>query len=396
MSIATSGLTVNLWRHTMKLPWRGKTIRNVDNIAIIKKTITSLAAVAVLFSTAGTALADSLDDQIKAAQADANAAAGTAANAHAQANGYQDQVNQYKAQIYAVQAQMRVNQAKADKVNAAVEDAKVRMAGQKTILSANIKSMYLTSTVSPLEMLVSSGDISSFFNQQQYQDKVKDKIQSAMSEIVKLKADLEKQQADLAKLLADEEGQRQQLAATKADLDKLVAIASQNAAAADQQVQQKNAQVSSLKTQQAALIAAQSRHIGGGASGGSGCGGYPASWCNAAQDSLIDSWGMYNRECVSYAAWAASSRFGHNVPYWGGRGNAKQWPDNARGAGIPVDGSPKVGDVAIYMGGTYGHAMIVESIKGSSVVVSSFNGDNTGHYSVDEWSISSLQFIHFR
>jgi surface antigen len=47
------------------------------------------------------------------------------------------------------------------------------------------------------------------------------------------------------------------------------------------------------------------------------------------------------------------------------------------------------------MGGFYGHAMIVEEVRGSTVVVSNFNADNTGQYSVDEWSTSSLTFIHF-
>ncbi len=256
--------------------------------------------------------------------------------------------------------------------------------------------MYLQSGVTPLEMLASSKNISEYLDAQQYSDKVKTAIENDMAAIVALKAQLDAQQKEVKQLLAAQEGQREQLAQTQAEQAALLAVAQQNASAADAQVQQSNSQITTLKAQQAAAIAAASRHISGGGSSGSGCAGYPASWCYAAQDSIVDSWGMYNRECVSYAAWAATARFGHDVPYWGGRGNAKQWPGNAEGAGIPVDHTPKVGDVAIYMGGTYGHAMIVESIKGNDVIVSSFNGDNTGHYSVDEWSISSLYFIHFR
>ena len=112
------------------------------------------------------------------------------------------------------------------------------------------------------------------------------------------------------------------------------------------------------------------------------------------QDSIVDSWGMLNRECVSYAAWYVANS-GRRMPYWGGRGNANQWPSDARADGIPVDNTPQVGDVAIYMGGAYGHAMIVQKIMGSTVEVSSFNADGTGHYSVDDWPVSSLVFIHF-
>jgi hypothetical protein len=39
--------------------------------------------------------------------------------------------------------------------------------------------------------------------------------------------------------------------------------------------------------------------------------------------------------------------------------------------------------------------MVVLEAKGSTVIVGSFNADNTGHYSVDEWNTSALQFIHF-
>ncbi|MFC3454818.1 hypothetical protein [Amycolatopsis speibonae] len=32
---------------------------------------------------------------------------------------------------------------------------------------------------------------------------------------------------------------------------------------------------------------------------------YPAPWRSAAQDSLLDSWGYYNRECTSFVAEAS-------------------------------------------------------------------------------------------
>jgi peptidoglycan hydrolase CwlO-like protein len=382
-----------------------KPIRNHVYSAITNRTRAIVSIAVVLFSLGSSAAyADTLDEQIKAAQQQVAQQQNDAAALHAQADNYQQQVNQYNAQINYVQAQINLNQAESNQVLAQIEDAKAKMAAQKAILSENIKTMYLTSTVSPLEMLASSNDLSSFFDQQQYQDKVKDKIQSALAEIVQLKASLESKQASLSNLLASQNAQKQQLSDTRAQLNQLLAVAAQSAAAADQQVKDSNAKVASLKAQQAAAIAAASRHVnfGGGPSGsggacatGDGNGGYPALWCNAAQDSLVDSWGMYNRECVSYAAWAASVRFGHNVPYWGGRGNAKQWPDNARGAGIPVDSNPQVGDVAIWTGGPYGHAMIVEQVRASTVIVSSMNGDNAGHFFFDEWSRSSLVFIHF-
>src|SRR5207302_4721318 len=58
---------------------------------------------------------------------------------------------------------------------------------------------------------------------------------------------------------------------------------------------------------------------------------YPASLRNAAQDSLVDPWGFYNRECTSFAAWRLA-RDGHPITNWmrGGHfGNAWHWAANA-------------------------------------------------------------------
>jgi hypothetical protein len=213
---------------------------------------------------------------------------------------------------------------------------------------------------------------------------------------------LQAEQGQLTQILSDQRNQHQQLADTQNQLNQLMAVAEQNAAAADQQVKDSNSKIATLRAQQAAAIAAASHHVSfagrsGGAGGscdiGQGNGGYPMAWCNAGQDSLVDSWGMYSRECVSYAAWAANDR-GHYVPY--GLGNATQWPSGARARGIAVDGNPEVGNVAIWMGGFYGHAMIVEKVEGSTVIVSSMNADNAGHFEYDSWSTSALEFIHFR
>ncbi|PID31093.1 hypothetical protein CSA80_03090 [Candidatus Saccharibacteria bacterium] len=124
-------------------------------------------------------------------------------------------------------------------------------------------------------------------------------------------------------------------------------------------------------------------------------GGYPAAWNNARQDSLVDSWGMYNRECVSYAAWKVHQTYG-NMPYWGGVGNANQWPRNARRAGIPTGRTPAVHSVAISLNGYYGHAMWVEKVKGDMIYVSQYNWDLRGHYSEMWVNSRNLIFIYFR
>ncbi len=124
-------------------------------------------------------------------------------------------------------------------------------------------------------------------------------------------------------------------------------------------------------------------------------GGYPIAWSSPPLDTIIDSWGMYNRESVSYAAFRVASS-GRHMPYWGGQGNANQWPSNARSAGIAVDNIPRVGDVAIGHWGMYGHAMYIEAVlPNGTIKVSQFNHDYTGNYSEANIPATGLSFIHF-
>jgi len=124
-------------------------------------------------------------------------------------------------------------------------------------------------------------------------------------------------------------------------------------------------------------------------------GGYPAKWdAPIRQDSSLDNWGMYNRECVSYVAWKVYQTYGH-MPYWGGVGNANQWVRDARRAGIPTSSVPHVHAVAISMRGYYGHAMWVEKISGDMIYVSQYNYDLHGHYSEMWVNGGSFTYIYF-
>jgi surface antigen len=146
---------------------------------------------------------------------------------------------------------------------------------------------------------------------------------------------------------------------------------------------------------QVAQVAAN-RGLGGSVvTGDYAQGGYPAGWNNTPQDSMLDRWGMYNRECVSYAAWKVYQTFGH-MPYWGGVGNANQWIHDAKAAGIPTGSIPQVHSVAISMRGYYGHAMWVEAVNGNMIYVSQYNYDLHGHYNEMWVNGTSFSYIYFR
>lgn len=122
-------------------------------------------------------------------------------------------------------------------------------------------------------------------------------------------------------------------------------------------------------------------------------GGYPFVYLNVPQDSVVDNWGYFNRESVSYAAWKVAST-GRYVPR--GMGNANQWPEAARSTGIAVNDEPRVGDVAIRNIGAFGHAMYVERLVDEGhIYVSQYNASTQGEYTETTISTKGLVFIHF-
>jgi surface antigen len=126
---------------------------------------------------------------------------------------------------------------------------------------------------------------------------------------------------------------------------------------------------------------------------------YPAKWKNAPQDSVIDNWRMYNRECVSFVAWALASRNGFDVKtvLAPGQGNADEWPGQASAHGYRVNHTPGTGSVAYFAVGSYGHVAYVQRVSGSNVYLEQYNADYHGHYSTETIPASAVtDFIHFK
>jgi surface antigen len=337
--------------------------------------------------------ADKFDEQINALNQDNATKKQAKDQLGAQAASLTDQINKLQAQISNLQAQISANQAKSVELQNQITAAEAELAKQKKILGENIRQMYLEGQISTLEMLASSKDLSEYIDKQQYRNAVKDKIRNTLDKITELRHQLAGQKETLDKLIKDQESMRGQLATQQAEQNRLLGLNESQQNDLNNQIKNNSAQIAELRNQQ---ILANSRFIGGAGSGPACGGGYPARWCEIPQDTAIDNWGMYNRECVSYTAFrvAASGRF---MPYWGGSGNANQWDDNARASGIPVDGSPRPGDVAISNSGYYGHAMYVEGVNGDGTInISQYNAALDGRYSTRAGlSIGGLVFIHF-
>lgn len=121
---------------------------------------------------------------------------------------------------------------------------------------------------------------------------------------------------------------------------------------------------------------------------------YPSRWKNAPQDSLLDPWKEYNRECTSFVAWALHSRNGFEMPFWQ---NANKWGPMAAKRGFVVNSQPAVGAVAWSNAGVWGHVAYVVGVHGGNVVVEEYNYLVRGGY--DKRVVSAGAFtgyIHFK
>jgi surface antigen/peptidoglycan hydrolase CwlO-like protein len=367
---------------------------------LVKTTIFKLRTLALLLAAVGVVggatlvHADSFDQQIQALNDQNNNSKSLVNGLVSEASNYQDAINQLQQQINVLQAALSSNQTKQADLQQQISDNEAKIAQEKQYLGDDIKAMYVEGQMSSIEQLATSKNLSDYVDKEEYRTSVQDKIDSMIKDIADLQAKLQQQKQELDVVVNSEKQQNDQLSAAQSQQQQMLSYNESQQSAYNSQIAGNNSKIAQLRQQQ---LLANARFTGGAAGTGYACGGgYPARWCEIAQDSVIDSWGMYNRECVSYTAFrvAASGRY---MPYWGGAGNANQWPGDARAAGIPVDGNPQAGDVAISMNGYYGHAMYVESVNGDgSINISQYNASLNGLYSTRSGvSPAGLYFIHF-
>lgn len=361
------------------------------NLNITKtKILATLAVVAVLVMAVvpRVSRADQFDDQINALKKKVAESQVAADQKSAEASTLKAKLGGIEAQINAAQAQLNLTNSEITATQKRIDEANKDLERQKDILRQNIKIIYKEGNVSPIEIIASSSNLSDFVAKQEYLSAIKKKIDNNLIKIDELKKELDNKKDQLTGLSTQQKAVYDKIASQRAEQQSLLARTQGDEANYRQVASQDNAKIAELRRQQAAIIASFSSNVRYG-----GSGGYP--WAGAPfPNTLADPWGMYQRQCVSYTAWKVAST-GRNMPYWGGRGNAAEWPGNARAAGISVNGIPRVGDVAISSAGYYGHAMYVEAVNGSTVHVSQYNANWDGAYSTSDVSIAGLQFIHF-
>ncbi|AKM80865.1 TPA: hypothetical protein DDX46_04900 [Candidatus Saccharibacteria bacterium] len=361
----------------------------------------SLVAIAILMAVATpiqigkVVKADEFDERIKTIQNEIDQYQTKANELKGKADTLQQAVDALTNQKNTIQAQINLKQAEFDKLTADIAANEKSIATNQDVLGDTIASLYVDGKISTLEMLASSKNIGEYVDKQEYQSSVRDTLTKTINDIKKTKKQLEQQKTAVERNLEDQKAQREVLAQKEAEQASLVAQTRGEEAAYHNLSGEREQQKQKLQEQQQAAIEAAMRRAAA-ASGGGGSqavagdprkGGYPANLANSDYyNPVVDNWGMYSRQCVSYTAWKVFQKNGY-MPYWGGRGNANQWPGNARAAGIGTGTTPRAGSVGVIMAGQYGHVVWVESVNSDGTInISQYNyfnagGSGWGHYS---------------
>lgn len=365
--------------------------------------------------------ADPYDDKIRAIQREVDQYNARAGELRQQAGTLQAMVDKITAEKNALQAQLDLNQAQFDKLTADIAINKQKIADNQAALGGIIADLYVDNSISPLEMLASSKNVSEYMDKHEYRTAVSERLSSTIDTVKTLKAKMESDQIALEKVLEEQKSQRATLAAKETEQQNLLAQTRGEEAEYQRTISAAKGEMSRIAAEQRAALA---RLTGGGAnnsgrvgsfqfrnfSGNQGAcgGGYgwsPATginYCQGALDSMIDQWDLYSRECVSFAAWSAYYQHGKAVSSFAGGGHAYQWPNTAaRLMGATTDKNPEVGSVAILPATSglapVGHAMVVEAVlDGGWVHVSQYNFGGTGEYSTMDVHSSGVNFVHFR
>lgn len=367
----------------------------------IKSLFSILLAVFVFTPLAVKAL-PSLDQQIKDIENRIKENKGAVNQKKGEANDLQSQVKVMDQGIASTQTSIESlnkdisdRQKEIDKLVSDIKINETRMLNNKEDLKKMVQLLYEKGDLTAVEILASTSSVTNFLNQEEYNRAIQEKINTTITEIKTLKAQLEQQKKDQeGKKVALQsqrdklEKERQNQLYQKSIKDNLLAQTKGEQAGYEKMLKQSEAIAADLYEERASQGRSSNEWYGGGGSG------YPGR----------DYWGFIPYQCTSYAAWKWNAVYGK---YWintqPGRGSAMYWPEIARtliSRGYPysVSGTPRVGAIMVwgYSRTTpYGHVAIVEAVHGGTVDVSEYNWIRPGAYGYrGNVSTSGRQFIY--
>lgn len=392
-------------RHCLSSESRVVKIRKASRVSkrerIVRATTITLAVLIMSASSVSLATnvyADQYSDRIKALHDQVLQYQAQATLLQNQASSLSDAINKITSEKAAIQAQIDIAQITYNHLQQQIDSTQIKIKENQDALGTIIANLYVDDSITPLEMLVSSKNISDYLDKQQYRNSVRDQLTSTIQSIKTLKTQLDQQKVDIEHTLTDSKNASQELISKEAEQTQLLTQTNGQETAYEQLSANKKIEEAQLVKEQIAynMSAAQKGDSQTLVSDSASGGGYPSSWASAAQDSVIDTWSLFNRECVSYVAWKIAST-GRFVPNFSGQGNANQWQTYVAQYGIKSGSTAVVGSAAVLYGGAYGHVMYVEAVSSDKtrITISEYNYNWSGLFSKRSISSAGLTYLYF-
>jgi len=367
---------------------------------------TIIFAVATPIQISQSVSADKYDDQIAALQQAISSYQAQADVLNSQAATLQTALAQLANDKAALQAQIDVNQVKYNQLVAQIADTEKKIKDSQDALGTTIANLYVDSSVTPLELVASSKNISDFLDKQEYRNSVRDQLTSAIAQIKTLKAQLDQQKVDTQKVLADQQSARDAMTAKENEQQGLLNKTNNDETAYQQMISNSQAAIAAAKATQAALSRRFSSTGGYTLVDSGSLGDYPWNSSNCPMSGYLSTGGSDGnggdghtygcRQCASYVAWRIAKETGI-YPQWG---DAWTFTNAAINTFHSSDGAPQPGSIAVMDPGTagqsHGHVAWVEAVSGNKVLVSQYNYDyGAGYGMYSEMWLSSGAFDHY-
>jgi peptidoglycan hydrolase CwlO-like protein len=337
------------------------------------------------------ASADQYDARIDALQADMSRYQQEAEKLNQQASTLSNALAQLSNQRNALQSQIQLSQAQQDKLTIQIADTEKRIKENQDALGVTLADLYVDDSISPIEMLASSSNISDYLDKQEYRNAIRDELGTTIKEVKSLRTELTTKKKEVEKVLADQKVARSDLVAKETEQASLLAQTKNDESEYQNMIADNKEEIARAKALQAALRA-RANSTGGYTVVKSGSlGSYASLWApnncwmggpggwysyGGADGNGGDGRGYGCRQCASYVAWRVAKET--NVYYqWGNGGSFASAAINA--GYTDLGGNPQPGSIAVIWGNP-GHVAWVEAVDGDQILVSQYNWQINGQY----------------
>lgn len=193
-----------------------------------------------------------IDAELAELRAQRNANSSESDKLKREASGIAGEIDILRDEIALIQHKIDENVKQQNTLKKQIADAKKRIKEQRTLLSANIKAMYIEDDISTLEMVASSKNISDFVSKQEYRDRLKESINGILKEVEKLEKELVAKNEQVTKAIEEQESLRAKSAEKQGQAEAKLGETNQKKSVFDAAVNKQTKRIAQLEAEKAA------------------------------------------------------------------------------------------------------------------------------------------------